>query len=78
MGAYSLVIGTIGILLHTGWAKDEAVYALIVCLPNFAKIYRNNCRAKSPMIQGSLCRLFFAIRKWAVIRDQRELVSKLT
>ena len=28
MGAYSLVIGTIGILLHTGWAKDEAVYAL--------------------------------------------------
>jgi hypothetical protein len=34
MLSYSIAIGLIGGLLHFGYAKDEAVYAGIVCTVN--------------------------------------------
>jgi hypothetical protein len=59
MLAYSFAIGLIGLLLHFGVAKDEKIYAGIVCGINMAKVYRNNCGREAPRICGNLSRMFF-------------------
>jgi serine/threonine protein kinase len=65
MGAYSLGIGIIGLLLAFGHAEDEKVYAYFISFINVFKIYRNTCASDALDISGNLSRLFFAHRRWS-------------
>lgn len=63
MGAYSLSMIFVGILLLTKEAYDEKVYALLVVAINVFKMYRLNCVKLAPSVRGNLLRDIFAIRR---------------
>ena len=69
MGLYSVGLGVIGVLLTTGLARDESVYATFVCGINMFKMYRNNCGREAPIVSGNLSRLFFSARRWGNLGD---------
>jgi hypothetical protein len=66
MGAYSLSMIFIGVLLITKVAGDEEVYAGLVVAINVLKMYRLNCVKLAPRVRGTLLRDIFTI-----CRDQR-------
>jgi hypothetical protein len=65
MGAYSVSLGVIGILLRIGVAQDAFIYAGMVCIINVFKLYRINAGSEAPYISGHLARLMFSLRRWA-------------
>jgi hypothetical protein len=69
MGLYSVGLGVIGVLLTTGLARDESVYATFVCGINMFKMYRNYCGREAPIVSGNLSRLFFSARRWGNLGD---------
>lgn len=63
MGAYSLALLVIGILLVAGVAHDEAIYAVLVVVINIAKMYRLNCIELAPRVRGCLSRDILTLRR---------------
>jgi serine/threonine protein kinase len=63
MGAYSLSMMAIGVLLLTGVAHDEAIFAVCVIAINVAKMYRLNCVETAPQVRGSLSRDILTLRR---------------
>jgi hypothetical protein len=63
MGGYSLAMIVIGILLLTGIAHDEAIFAVCVIVINVAKMYRLNCVETAPQVRGSLSRDLLTLRR---------------
>jgi serine/threonine protein kinase len=63
MGAYSLSMIAIGLLLLTGVAHDEAIFAVCVVAINVAKMYRLNCVETAPQVRGSLSRDILTLRR---------------
>ena len=63
MGGYSLAMFTIGVLLLTGVAHDEAIFAFCVIVINVAKMYRLNCVETAPQVRGSLSRDILTLRR---------------
>jgi hypothetical protein len=63
MGAYSLSLIVIGVLLLLNGAKDEKVYAALVVAVNVFKMYRLNCVKLAPKVRGNLLRDIFTISR---------------
>ena len=63
MGAYSLSLILVGVLLLTGDAHDEKVYAGLVVAINVFKMYRLNCVKLAPRVRGNLLRDIFTIER---------------
>jgi serine/threonine protein kinase len=63
MGAYSLAMIVIGILLMTGLAHDETIFAVLVIVINVAKMYRLNCVETAPQVRGCLSRDILTLRR---------------
>ena len=63
MGAYSLSMIAIGILLMTGVAHDETIFAVLVIVINVAKMYRLNCVENAPQVRGCLSRDILTLRR---------------
>src|ERR1700722_3650634 len=63
MGAYSLSMTLVGILLLTKVAHDEKVYAGLVVATNVLKMYRLNCVKLAPRVRGNLLRDIFTIER---------------
>jgi hypothetical protein len=61
MGAYSLSMIFVGVLLLVGAAHDEKVYAGLVVAINVLKMYRLNCVKLAPRVRGTLLRDIFTI-----------------
>jgi hypothetical protein len=61
MGAYSVSLILVGVLLLTKLAHDEKVYAGIVVAINVFKMYRLNCVKLAPKVRGNLLRDIFTI-----------------
>lgn len=68
MGGYSLAMIAIGILLITGLAHDEAIFAVCVIVINVAKMYRLNCVENAPQVRGSLSRDILTLRRAEELR----------
>jgi hypothetical protein len=63
MGAYSLAMTVVGVLLLTKVAHDEKVYAALVVATNVIKMYRLNCVKLAPRVRGNLLRDIFTIER---------------
>lgn len=63
MGAYSLSLTLIGVLLLTKVGHDEKVYAGLVVAINVFKMYRLNCVKLAPRVRGNLLRDIFTIER---------------
>jgi serine/threonine protein kinase len=63
MGAYSLAMIVIGILLMTGIAHDATIFAVLVIAINVAKMYRLNCVQNAPQVRGCLSRDILTLRR---------------
>lgn len=63
MGAYSLSMIVIGILIIVGVAHDEAIFAVFVVAINVAKMYRLNCVEHAPKVRGCLSRDILTLRR---------------
>jgi serine/threonine protein kinase len=63
MGAYSVSMFAIGVLLMTGLAHDETIFAVLVIVINVAKMYRLNCVETAPQVRGSLSRDILTLRR---------------
>lgn len=63
MGGYSLAMITIGVLLLTGVAHDDAIFAVCVIVINVAKMYRLNCVETAPQVRGCLSRDILTLRR---------------
>jgi hypothetical protein len=71
MGAYSLSLILVGVLLLTNEARDERVYAGLVVAINVFKMYRLNCVKLAPSVRGNLLRDIFTIcRAQQLARDK--------
>jgi serine/threonine protein kinase len=65
MGCYSLAMIAIGLLLTTGKAEDEKVFAVLAIVANIVKLYRTNCVETAPQVRGCLSRAFLTLRRAA-------------
>lgn len=63
MGAYSLSMIAIGILIIVHEAHDEAIFAVFVVAINIAKMYRLNCVETAPKVRGCLSRDILTLRR---------------
>ena len=63
MAAYGVMIFIMGLLLWSGKAVDEFVYAMIVCGINIATLYTANCKSLAPETRGALSRLSFTAHR---------------
>ncbi len=63
MGAYSLAMIAIGVLLMTGLAHDATIFAVLVIVINVAKMYRLNCVETAPQVRGCLSRDILTLRR---------------
>jgi hypothetical protein len=63
MGAYSIAMIVVGVLLLTKVAHDEKVYAALVVVINVFKMYRLNCVKLAPRVRGNLLRDIFTIER---------------
>lgn len=68
MGAYSLAMIVIGILLMTGVAHDAGIFAVLVVVINVAKMYRLNCVENAPQVRGCLSRDILTLRRASRLR----------
>jgi serine/threonine protein kinase len=75
MGAYSLGLLVIGVLLIDGVAHDEGVYAVLVVVINIAKMYRLNCIELAPRVRGCLSRDILTLRR--ADRQPRPLAERV-
>lgn len=65
MGAYSLSLLAIGVLLTAGLTHDGWLLASFVTAINVFKIYRLNCVEVAPRVRGSLARDILTLRRAA-------------
>jgi len=63
MGAYSLSMLAIGVLLMAGLAHDATIFAVLVVAINVAKMYRLNCIQNAPQVRGCLARDILTLRR---------------
>jgi serine/threonine protein kinase len=75
MGAYSLSMVAIGILLIHGIAHDATIFAVLVVFINVAKMYRLNCVETAPQVRGCLSRDILTLRRIDQLRARSTQVT---